>query len=160
MGETLHAIVEEFCPSRPMVGGEKTVALWSDVAEFRFGKDYGMMIMQSGISTTCGSIISSTCSALSCADGRRDRVAPRHAGAERAAIAYSVIATCHLVGVNPQDYLADVLPRLARGVVLRDVPAMAPAAWSWRVLRRPLQLERLALRQATSGCRPGVRAGE
>lgn len=47
MGETLHAIVEEFCPSRPMVGGEKTVALWSDVAEFRFGKDYGMMIMLS-----------------------------------------------------------------------------------------------------------------
>ena len=62
--------------------------------------------------------------------GRRNFLfAGSHAGAERAAIAYSVIATCHLVGVNPQDYLADVLPRLARGVVLRDVPAMAPAAW-------------------------------
>jgi hypothetical protein len=31
--------------------------------------------------------------------------------------------------VNPQEYLADVLPRLARGVVLRDVPSMAPGAW-------------------------------
>jgi transposase len=62
--------------------------------------------------------------------GRRNFLfAGSHAGAERAAIAYSVIGTCHLVGVNPQDYLADVLPRLARGVVLRDVPAMAPAAW-------------------------------
>ena len=40
-----------------------------------------------------------------------------------------MIATCHLVGVNPPDYLADVLPRLARGIVLRDVPAMASAAW-------------------------------
>ena len=62
--------------------------------------------------------------------GRRNFLfAGSHAGAERAAIAYSVIATCHLVGVNPQDYLAEVLPRLARGIVLRDVPAMAPAAW-------------------------------
>ena len=47
MGETLHAIVEEFCPSRPMVSGEMTVAFWNDIAEFRFGKDYGMMIMLS-----------------------------------------------------------------------------------------------------------------
>jgi transposase len=62
--------------------------------------------------------------------GRRNFLfAGSHAGAERAAIAYSVIATCHLVGVNPQDYLADVLPRLARGLVLRDVPNFAPAAW-------------------------------
>jgi len=62
--------------------------------------------------------------------GRRNFLfAGSHAGAERAAIAYSVIATCQLVGVNPQEYLADVLPRLARGVVLRDVPNFAPAAW-------------------------------
>ena len=33
--------------------------------------------------------------------------------------------------VNPVEYLADVLPRLARGgiVVARDIPAMLPAAW-------------------------------
>jgi transposase len=54
-----------------------------------------------------------------------------HAGAERAAIAYSIIASCILAGVDPVAYLADVLPRLARdGLVLkRDVPALLPAAW-------------------------------
>jgi hypothetical protein len=31
--------------------------------------------------------------------------------------------------VNPVEYLTDVLPRLARGVRLRDVPAMLPAPW-------------------------------
>jgi hypothetical protein len=62
--------------------------------------------------------------------GRRNFLfAGSHAGAQRAAIAYSVIATCHLVGVNPQEYLADILPRLARGIALRDVPSMAPAEW-------------------------------
>jgi len=54
-----------------------------------------------------------------------------HAGGERAAIAYSILASCDFAGVNPVEYLADVLPRLARdGIVLaRDVPAMLPAAW-------------------------------
>lgn len=53
-----------------------------------------------------------------------------HAGAERAAIAYSVLASCELADVNPIEYLADILPRLARGVVIaRDIPAMTPAAW-------------------------------
>jgi hypothetical protein len=32
--------------------------------------------------------------------------------------------------VNPVEYLADILPRLARGIVVaRDVPLMLPAAW-------------------------------
>ena len=54
-----------------------------------------------------------------------------HAGAERGAIAYSILGSCKLERVNPVEYLADVLPRLARGgiVVARDVPAMLPAAW-------------------------------
>lgn len=53
-----------------------------------------------------------------------------HAAAERAAIAYSILATCDLLDINPVDYLADVLPRLARGVVIaRDIPPMLPAAW-------------------------------
>lgn len=53
-----------------------------------------------------------------------------HAAAERAAIAYSVLATCNLLDINPTEYLADVLPRLARGVVIaRDIPRMLPAAW-------------------------------
>lgn len=64
--------------------------------------------------------------------GRRNYLfAGSHAGAERAAIAYSVLASCHLAGVNQNDYLADVLPRLARGPisVARDIPPMLPAAW-------------------------------
>jgi hypothetical protein len=42
-----------------------------------------------------------------------------------------VLASCHLAGVNQNDYLADVLPRLARGglSVARDIPPMLPAAW-------------------------------
>lgn len=53
-----------------------------------------------------------------------------HAGAERAAIAYSILASCDLAGVNPVEYLAAVLPRLARdGIVLAQVPALLPAAW-------------------------------
>jgi hypothetical protein len=64
--------------------------------------------------------------------GRRNYLfAGSHAAAERAAIAYSVLSTCALCDVNPGDYLADVLPRLARGVVVaRDIPALAPAAWN------------------------------
>ena len=50
-------------------------------------------------------------------------------GGERAAIAYTILGCCRLVGVNPVEYLTDVLPRLARGLRLRDVPAMLPAAW-------------------------------
>jgi transposase len=54
-----------------------------------------------------------------------------HAGAERAAIAYSIIGSCELLGIDPVEYLADVLPRLARDdiVLARDVPALLPAAW-------------------------------
>jgi transposase len=53
-----------------------------------------------------------------------------HAAGERAAIAYSILATCDLLDINPVEYLADVLPRLARGImVARDVPALLPAAW-------------------------------
>ena len=53
-----------------------------------------------------------------------------HAGAERAAIAYSIIATCDLVGVSPVHYLADVLPKLARGVFTSaDLVELTPAAW-------------------------------
>jgi len=50
-------------------------------------------------------------------------------GAERAAIAYTVLGSCQLADVNPIEYLADVLPRLAHGVRLRDVPALLPARW-------------------------------
>jgi len=53
-----------------------------------------------------------------------------HAAAERAAIAFSVLASCELVDLNPIEYLADILPRLARGIVIaRDIPGMTPVGW-------------------------------
>jgi transposase len=63
--------------------------------------------------------------------GRRAYLfAGSHAGAERGAIAYSVLGTCALVDVNPEEYLADVLPVLARGVFTHaDIAGLLPAAW-------------------------------
>lgn len=63
--------------------------------------------------------------------GRRSFLfAGSHAGGQRAAIAYSVLATCALLEINPVEYLADVLPTLARGVAVpHDIPALMPAAW-------------------------------
>jgi hypothetical protein len=47
---------------------------------------------------------------LGLAVGRRNYLfAGSHTGARPAAIAYSILATCHLLGINPTDYLADVL---------------------------------------------------
>lgn len=50
-------------------------------------------------------------------------------GAERAAIAYTVLGCCELAEVNPVEYLADILPRLARRVRLCGVPDLLPARW-------------------------------
>lgn len=63
--------------------------------------------------------------------GRRSYLfAGSHAGGQRAAIAYSVLATCALLGINPVEYLAQVLPTLARGVTVpRDFPALMLSAW-------------------------------
>lgn len=63
--------------------------------------------------------------------GRRSFLfAGSHAGGQRAAISYSVLGTCALLEINAVEYLADVLPRLARGVAVpRDIPALMPAAW-------------------------------
>jgi transposase len=50
-------------------------------------------------------------------------------GGERAAIAYTILGSCRLVGVNPVAYLTDILPRLSRRVRLRDIAALMPANW-------------------------------
>ena len=63
--------------------------------------------------------------------GRRNFLfAGSHTGAERAAIAYTVLGTCRLMGINPIDYLADVLPKLARGWSTEsELAALMPEAW-------------------------------
>ena len=51
------------------------------------------------------------------------------AGAERAAIAYTILGCCALTDVNPVEHLADVLPELARRPQLADVTDLLPHAW-------------------------------
>jgi len=60
-------------------------------------------------------------------------------GGERAAIAYTVLGSCQLADVDPLEYLADVLPRLARRVRLGEVSDLLPARWkAARAAPRPL----------------------
>ena len=54
---------------------------------------------------------------------------PRHSVSLRAAIAYTVLGSCQLADVDPVEYLADVLPRLARRVQICDMPNLLPARW-------------------------------
>ncbi len=58
-------------------------------------------------------------------------------GAERAAIAYTVLGSCRLAEVDPVEYLGDVLPRLAKKMRLLDVPALLPARWKASRATRP-----------------------
>lgn len=51
------------------------------------------------------------------------------AGAERAAIMYTILGCCALAEVDPVEYLTDVMPRLARGIRLRDVADLLPNQW-------------------------------
>lgn len=51
-------------------------------------------------------------------------------GAERAAIAYSILGSCRLAGVDPLAYLSDVLPRLTRRIRLLDLPQLLPSRWA------------------------------
>lgn len=51
------------------------------------------------------------------------------AGGRRAAIAYTVLGSCRLAGVNPEEYLADVLPRLSRGVSEAAADRLLPEHW-------------------------------
>ena len=51
---------------------------------------------------------------------------------ERAAIAFTILGCCRIVGVNPVEYLADVFPILSRPVRLRDLPELLPHRWKVR----------------------------
>ena len=52
------------------------------------------------------------------------------AGAERAAIAYTILGSCRLAGVDPLEYLRDVLPRMTRKVRLLDLSQLLPSRWA------------------------------
>jgi hypothetical protein len=53
-------------------------------------------------------------------------------GARRAAIAYTILGSCRLAGVNPVEYLADVLPKLAQGIRPNEATTLVPTAWRAR----------------------------
>ena len=53
-------------------------------------------------------------------------------GGERAAVAFTILGSCRLVGVDPLEYLADVLPILTRDIRLADLPALLPVRWKAR----------------------------
>lgn len=53
-------------------------------------------------------------------------------GGERAAIAYTILGSCRLAGVDPIEYLRDVLPRLTGTIRILDLPALLPARWKQR----------------------------
>lgn len=50
-------------------------------------------------------------------------------GAERAAIAYTLLGCCELARVDSVRYLSDVLPILSRKVKLKDIPSLLPSRW-------------------------------
>jgi len=49
-------------------------------------------------------------------------------GGERACVLYSLVASCKLHGVNPYDYLRDVLVRISEHPA-RDILALSPKGW-------------------------------
>jgi transposase len=53
-------------------------------------------------------------------------------GAERAAIAYTILGSCRLIGIDPLEYLRDVLPRMTRKVRLIDLSELLPHRWKQR----------------------------
>jgi transposase len=50
-------------------------------------------------------------------------------GAERIAVAYSVLGTCHMNGVNPLAYLTDVIEKLQNGWPKARLDEILPDAW-------------------------------
>ncbi len=53
-------------------------------------------------------------------------------GAERAAIAYTILGSCRLAGVDPLEYLRDVLPLMTRKIRLLDLSQLLPHRWKQR----------------------------
>lgn len=63
-------------------------------------------------------------------DRKNSLFAGSHAGAERAAVMYSIICTCLLAGVNPQAYIADVLVKVASGWPAARLEELLPYRWA------------------------------
>lgn len=59
--------------------------------------------------------------------GRKNYLfAGSHAGAQRAALVYSLLGSCKLQGINPYEYLPDILQRLPEQPISRLVELLPP----------------------------------
>jgi hypothetical protein len=51
-----------------------------------------------------------------------------HAGAQRAALVYSLVISCKLQGINPYEYLQDILERLPNHPI-NQLDQLIPSLW-------------------------------
>jgi transposase len=54
------------------------------------------------------------------------------AGGDRAAIAFTILGSCRLAGINPTEYLTAVFPILQGRIRLIDLPELLPHRWKMR----------------------------
>ena len=59
------------------------------------------------------------------------------AGAERAALFFSLLESCRRLGINPHEYLTDVLSRLATHPASR-IGELTPSSWKERRAANPV----------------------
>ena len=52
------------------------------------------------------------------------------AGGKRAAIAYTIIGNCLMAGIDPWQYMRDVLTKLAAGWPMSRLAELLPQAWA------------------------------
>ena len=52
-----------------------------------------------------------------------------HEAAQRAAMIYSFMGTCKQIGINPQDWLEDVLQRIPYFKRSDDLSVLIPSVW-------------------------------
>ncbi len=80
--------------------------------------------------------------------GRRNYLfAGSDEGAQRAAVIYTIIGSCTLAGVNPWEYLRDVLTNLANGWPHKRIEELLPAAWKMANAARPAALPAASTQQ-------------
>ena len=61
---------------------------------------------------------------------KHDLFAGSDGGAERAALAYTILGSYRLAGVDPLEYLRDVLPRMTRRIPLVELSELLPSHWA------------------------------
>ena len=57
-------------------------------------------------------------------------------GGDRAAIMLTILANCRILGINPVEYLTDVLPQLTGTIRVSELSELLPRAWRDRRLAR------------------------